>query len=145
MEKKILNEGTKVKMKDTPVVGFASIFGCFEIGDEGIVKEPHEVAKDSNGGRIPANWYKVEFKKGTEIIPDVWFEVVDEPVTTKAEEVAEKESEDNGFELVIRYDGNGFDFECDKDMKEDVTDKEAAILCDLVHALYTMLGLDIDD
>lgn len=140
MEKKILNEGTKVKMKDTPVVGFASIFGCFEIGEEGIVKELHKEDKECG-----TNWYKVKFEGGIEVIPDAWFNVVDKPVTTKAEETVEKESDDNGFELVIRYDGNGFDFECDKDMKEDVTDKEAAILCDLVHALYTMLGLDIDD
>lgn len=140
MEKKFLNEGTKVKMKDMSMVELASIFGCFEIGEEGIVKGLHKEDKACN-----TNWYKVKFEGGIEIIPDVWFEVVDEP--TEAEPVKRNlmTIRDCGFELVIRYDGNGFDFECDKDMKEDVTDKEAAILCDLVHALYTMLGLDIDD
>lgn len=170
---KILEKGTKVKVRETIGTMFASMSGVghFEMGETGTIKE-FKTQLDGD------DWYKVEFKKGENIMPDTWLDVVDEPkeeadvkeeelqdVIDKAQKAvrecldiigacdgccdADVELPENHGDIVtIQYNGDSLEITVtteDGDIieMEDPTDKEVDITFSLVNALYNVLGIGV--
>lgn len=148
---KILKKGTKVEMKESVGVMLASmVTDVFKVGSVGeIVYEykSHHIEPD-------VKWYKVKFEKGVEILPDAWFEVIQEPKksTDKCEcdkcgkgrdDVALPEN--RGVELTIKFDGDNLIIGNDNVDLRELSDNETSILYNTVDTLYRLLGVDLDD
>lgn len=145
---KLLEKGTKVKMKETVGVMLASLVtNNFEAGSIG------EIIGEHNGYHeaTDTTWYNVKFEKGTEILPEVWFEVIEEPKEECDCDKCEKCCDDvelpenHGVELTIKYDGDNLEISGgDIDLRE-LSDHELPILYNTVDTLYKLLGVGLDD
>lgn len=145
---KLLKEGTKIRMKRTVGVILAStVTDNFEAGSIGeIIGEPNGYHEATD-----TTWYNVKFKKGTEILPEVWFEVIEEPKEECDCDKCEKCYDDvelpenHGVELTIKYDGDNLEISGgDIDLRE-LSDHELPILYNTVDTLYKLLGVGLDD
>ena len=141
-------KGTKVKMKETVGVMLASLVtNNFEVGTVGEIIEEHNGYHEVTD----ATWYNVKFEKGTEILPEVWFEVIEEPKEECDCDKCEKCCDDvelpenHGVELTIKYDGDNLEISGgDIDLRE-LSDHELPILYNTVDTLYKLLGVGLDD
>lgn len=164
---KILEKGTKVKVRETIGSMLASMSGVgyFEIGEIGTIKE-------FNTQLDGVDWYKVEFKKGENLMPDKWLDVVDELKEEELQDAIDKAQkavrecldiigacdgdcdadielpENHGDIVTIQYNGDSLEITVtteDGDIieMEDPTDKEVDITFSLVNALYNVLGIGV--
>lgn len=145
---KLLKEGTKIRMKRTVGVILAStVTDNFEAGSIG------EIIGEHNGYHeaTDTTWYNVKFEKGTEILPEVWFEVIEEPKEECDCDKCKKCCDDvelpesHGVELTIKYDGDNLIIGNDNVDLRDLSDNETSILYNTVDTLYRLLGVDLDD
>lgn len=152
---KVLAKGTKVEMIERMDVVIASEFGSFKVGEIGTIKEckGHIFNDDSL-------WYNVEFAKGDDVVPEVWFKVVEDTTVKLDKDTAEElskvtgekiEADDEvevvtnvGATLTIQYDGDNLSIDSDVDM-DDLSEKEVNMLYGIVDNLYSLLGIGVDD
>ena len=144
---KILEKGTKVKMIESVGVALASmITNNFEVGSVGEIIKKHHDSEETSA------WYEVQFENGTEIIPEVWFTVVEEPKEECDCNECEKCCDDielpenDGVELKIKYNGDDLEVVGDDGINlKELSEKEVFILYNTVDTLYRLLGVDLDD
>lgn len=138
-----LEKGTKVKVRETigTMLAKMSGVGYFDFDEIGIIKE----FKTQLDG---VDWYKVEFKKGEELMPDQWLDVVEEDKCNECCDTEIELPENHGDIVTIQYNGDSLEITVtteDGDIieMEDPTDKEVDITFSLVNALYNVLGIGV--